>query len=182
MPSQSSAHYPASQQKACEEGPGPCVPQVWKGYLQREALSRAARTEMEFIGMVSIPAPALCTPPSTEDWGRWVWGDPGGRSPQSHCQATSLPAPPARALWEGSQPCGVGCRDGGSRASCPLAHDGAGRRGCREWAPQWHKASSQGPVGFLQPLGSACGGPVAMRTHPLHPRAFRGGTGAPTPL
>lgn len=48
--------------------------QVWKGYQQRKRTQQDRWTEMEFIGMVSAPLPALYrpslpTPPSTQDWG-----------------------------------------------------------------------------------------------------------------
>ena len=49
-------------------------PQVWKGYLQRKRTQQDRRTEMEFIGMVSVLPPALCILPSTEDCGKGVWG------------------------------------------------------------------------------------------------------------
>lgn len=68
------------------------------------------------------------------------------------------------------------------RASCPLAHDGAGRRGCRGWAPQRHQASSQGQWVSCSLCEKHVGGPVGMRTHPLHPRAFGGGAQAPLSL
>lgn len=73
---------------------------------------------------------------------------------------------------------GVGVEGRWLRASCPLAHDGAGRRGCRSGP-----CSGTRPVprasGFPAASGRSMGGPVAMRTHPLHPRAFHGGTQAP---
>lgn len=106
-------------------------PQVWKGYLQRKRTQQDRRTEMEFIGMVSIPPPALCTPPSTEDWGRGVWGPwwKVSRKPlPSH--VPSRCHPPSQSPLEGSHTWG-GERDGGSGHPVPwpmmeLAGEAAG--------------------------------------------------------
>nr|XP_020728836.1 IQ and AAA domain-containing protein 1-like [Odocoileus virginianus texanus] len=73
------------------------IQKVWKGYLQRKRTQQDRRTEMEFIGMVSVPPSALCTPPSTQDWGRGVWGPwwrVSTKPPPSH--VPSLCPPPSQ--------------------------------------------------------------------------------------
>lgn len=129
-----------------------CSPQVWKGYLQRKRTQQDRRTEMEFIGMVSVP-PQPCAHPPPLRTGEGGSGDPGGGSAQSHCQATSLPAAPSL-----PEPFGrkshMGWGEGRwIRASCPLAHDGAGGRGCGGGGgPAAARGQFPGPAGFLQPL------------------------------
>lgn len=74
------------------------------------------RAEMEFIGMVSILPPALCTPPSTEDWEVGL-----GTLVEGHHKATAKPRPfllPHQRPFGGKSYMGWG-GDGGSEHPVP---------------------------------------------------------------
>ena len=129
---------PAERQ--CGECPDPCVPPGVEGLPAEETHSAGPANRDGVHRHGERPAPALCTPPSTEDWGRGVLGPwwrvstkPLPSHVPSHCP------PPSQSPLEGSHTWG-GERDGGSGHPVPwpmmeLAGEAAGGGPCSGTRP-----------------------------------------------